>query len=140
MSLVLLFDDDPLVCDIVRAALEAKGYVVGVRPDAQDIVRIVESKRPALVILDCVMPGIPGMEALRRLRASKTYFDVPVLMLTARISRGDEEIALRAGASDYLRKPFDADQLAATVDCLTRQSLRRPRASQASFGLASRGR
>ncbi|MBA3730390.1 MAG: response regulator [Sphingomonas sp.] len=138
MALVLLFDDDALVVDLVRAALEARGYFVGTLPDARGIVDIVEAKRPALVILDCMMPGLPGVDALRQLRASRSCFSVPVLMLTARDSVRDEQIALRAGANEYLRKPFDATLLADTVDGLTSKSLSRPVMRQPSFGMAVR--
>ncbi|MDQ3471825.1 MAG: response regulator [Pseudomonadota bacterium] len=87
---------------------------------------MVETKQPDLVILDCSMPGIGGVDVLRRLRVSGTSFAVPVLMLTARSSWDDEEIALRAGADDYLRKPFSTQpswSLSSTI-CCTKPSAR----------------
>ncbi|HYN45183.1 MAG TPA: response regulator, partial [Allosphingosinicella sp.] len=83
---------------------------------------IVEFKRPDLVILDCNMPEIGGIEALRQIRLLRIAYATPVLMLTARRGESDEEIAMRAGASDYLRKPFDPDQLVSRVEDLLRRA------------------
>jgi DNA-binding response OmpR family regulator len=118
MALILLADDDELVGDIVREALSARGHVVGVVENGIDAVRVVEMKRPALVILDCAMPEMNGIEALRQIRLSPSAHRTPVLMLTGRRSEMDVDIARRAGASDYLKKPFDTDQLVARVEQL----------------------
>ena len=118
MALILLADDDELVVDVVRAALGARGHVVGALDDGLSVIAVVELKRPALVILDCAMPEVSGIEALRQIRTSASCYDTPVLMLTGRRSDADEEIAMRAGADDYLRKPFDCDQLVARVETL----------------------
>ncbi|HEU4704218.1 MAG TPA: response regulator, partial [Sphingomicrobium sp.] len=72
----------------------------------------------ALVVLDCAMPTMSGVEVLRQIRASPTCFDTPVLMLTGRRSEADEEIAIRAGANDYMRKPFAVDELVSRVEDL----------------------
>lgn len=116
MALILIADHDPLVGDVVRSTLAERGYVVGVVGNGPDALRAVQAKQPDLVILDCSMPGLGGVEVLRRLRLSTFGFQVPVLMLTARSGRDDEEIAFRAGADEYLRKPFDPAELTALVD------------------------
>jgi DNA-binding response OmpR family regulator len=132
MALIIIADDDPLVGDIVRYTLSERGHIVGVVTNGLDALRVVETKQPDLVILDCSMPGIGGVDVLRQLRVSRTSFDVPILMLTARSGRDDEEIALRAGADDYLRKPFDPAELLAIVDhMLAKAELGRPVASSA---------
>jgi DNA-binding response OmpR family regulator len=118
MALILLADDDELVGEVVREALSARGHVVGIVENGVDAVRVVEMKRPALVILDCTMPEMNGIEALRQIRVSPSAHRTPVLMLTGRRSEMDVEIAMRAGANDYLKKPFDADQLVAHVEDL----------------------
>ncbi len=118
MALILIADDDELVVHLVRAALGARGHVVGAVDDGLPVLSVVEFKRPALVILDCSMPEVSGIEALRLIRNSRTCHATPVLMLTARCSNADEDIAMRIGASDYLRKPFDPDQLVARVENL----------------------
>ena len=122
MALILLADDDELVGAVVREALSARGHVVGIVENGLDAVRVVELKRPALLILDCAMPKMNGIEALKRIRVSATAYRTPVLMLTGRRSELDKEIAMRAGANDYLKKPFDADQLVAHVEDLLAQA------------------
>jgi DNA-binding response OmpR family regulator len=118
MALILIAEDDELVVEAVRAALEPRGHIVGAVGTGLPVKRVVELKRPDLVILDCAMPELSGIEALREIRSSHSGYSTPVLMLTGRRGMADEEIAYRAGADDYLRKPFDPDQLVARVEGL----------------------
>jgi len=118
MPFVIIADDDALVIDIVRASLEARGHIVGGVSDGKPVSSIVELKRPDVVILDCTMEQVSGIVALRQIRASPTAFATPVLMLTARCGAADEEIAWQAGADDYLRKPFDPEELVMRVEAL----------------------
>lgn len=118
MPFVIIADDDELVVDIVRAALEARGHVVGGLSDGKPVRKVVELKRPDVVILDCAMAEVSGILALKEIRASDNAYATPVLMLTARRSVADEGIALAAGADDYLRKPFDPDELVMRVEAL----------------------
>lgn len=131
MALIIIADDDPMVGDIVRYKLGAHGYVVGVVHNGVDALRAVETKQPDLVILDCAMPGLCGVDVLRQLKLSRTSFNTPVLMLTVRSSHEDEEIALRAGADEYLRKPFDPAELLVVVERMLQKS-------EASRRIASR--
>jgi len=124
MALILIADDDELVVDLVRSALNERGHVVGALNDGTSVRQVVELKRPDLVILDCSMPELPGVEALRQIRSSPSGYRTPVLMLTGRTSKADEEIAFRTGADDYIRKPFDMDQLIARVEVLLEESQR----------------
>lgn len=116
MGLILIADDDPLITDIVRYTLGARGYVVGTVGNGFDALRAAEAKQPQLIILDCSMPGLGGVDVLRRLKLSAKCFATPVLMLTARSGHKDEEIAMRAGADEYLRKPFDLVELTVIVE------------------------
>lgn len=118
MAFILLADDDELLAEIVQTTLSARGHVVGIVGNGVDAVRVVKTKQPDLVILDCTMPELPGIEALRQIRLLPTAYRTPVLVLTSRTSEMDEEIAMRTGANDYLRKPFDPDQLIARVENL----------------------
>jgi DNA-binding response OmpR family regulator len=115
---IIIVDDDELVVEMVRSCLEARGHIVGALYEGGAVRSIAEFKRPDLLVLDCVMPGVSGIEVLRDIRASSTVYATPVLMLTGRQSSADEMIAVRAGADDYLRKPFDPDQLVARVESL----------------------
>lgn len=118
MALIHLADDDALVREVVQITLAAQGHVVGMVDNGADAVRIFKAKQPDLVILDCAMPQLSGVEALRQIRLLSGEAHTPVLMLTARRSSKDEEIALRAGADDYLRKPFSPTQLLVRVELL----------------------
>ena len=132
MARIIIVDDDEVVVDVARAALEARGHVVGALADGTRVKEVVESKRPDLVILDCIMPKVSGIEALRQVRASGAGYETPIVMLTARCSHVDEDIALRAGADDYLRKPFHPDQLVACVEALLDDHSARAAAGQGS--------
>lgn len=119
MARIIIADDDEFFVDLVRAALEAEGHVVGALPDGEAVCKVVEVKRPDVLILDCSMPGKGGIAALRELRVSRRIgYHVPVLVLTGRTSPADETIAYQAGADDYLRKPIDPDQLIVRVEAL----------------------
>lgn len=118
MALIHLADDDEMVREIVRNVLVEHGHVVGMVDNGADAVQIFAAKQPDLVILDCSMPKLGGIEALNRIRLLPGGGHVPVLMLTARRSSMDETIAIRAGANDYLRKPFSPTELLVRVELL----------------------
>src|SRR5690348_9036785 len=99
---IIIADDDELVVDIVRSALEARGHVVGSLSNGKYVKRVAEAKRPDLVILDCSMPEVCGMQALSELRSSEQVYSLPILVLTARRGTSDQDIAMQAGADDYL--------------------------------------
>ena len=118
MALILIADDDELIVEMAAEALRSRGHTVGTLDDGVEVVDIVTLKRPALVVLECAMPNMGGVEVLRKIRASTACFNVPVLMLTGRRSEADEEIAMRAGANDYMRKPFDLAELVQRIESL----------------------
>jgi len=120
MARIIIADDDELTLDLVSAALEQRGHIVGRLSDGRRVKDVVELKRPDLVILDCSMPEVGGVDALRAIRTSASHA-TPVLMLTGRGAKTDEQIAWQAGANDYLRKPVDPDQLIARVEALLPQ-------------------
>jgi DNA-binding response OmpR family regulator len=126
MARILVVDDDELVCEAVRVILEAEGHIVGFVTSGEAAVAAVTFKRPDLIILDSMMPGMPGQEVLRQIRQSHSAYATPVLMLTARRSESDVQIAMRAGVDDYLKKPFDPDQLAMRVEDLLLRAQRKP--------------
>lgn len=129
MALILVVDDDIILLEIVAEALRARGHVVGTQTDGMHVANIVAFKRPSLVILDCSMPLVSGIDALRQIRISSVGFDTPVLMLTGRRSAADEEIAIRAGATDYIRKPFDPTELVMRGEHLILEAESRPQAA-----------
>lgn len=118
MAFIIIADDDPLVVDVITATLERGGHVVGTLSDGDMVSRVVDLKRPHLVILDCTMPKRSGNDAARDIRLSMTSYKTPILMLTALNHEIDEELSMRAGADEYLTKPFDPDQLLGIVDVM----------------------
>ena len=116
MAVILIVDDDQLVVEMIAGALRPLGHSVDTLDDGLHVIDVVHLERPALVILDCAMPNICGIEALRQIRSSGSCCNTPVLMLTSRRSSADEALARRAGANDYMRKPFGIAQLVKRID------------------------
>lgn len=114
--LILVADDEDLVLDLVCEALTQLDCRVEKLNDGLEVIDVVTLKCPDLVILDCSMPGLSGVSALRQIRASDDRSATPVLMLTGRRAAADEAIALRAGADYYMRKPFEQDELLTIVE------------------------
>ena len=126
MARIIIAEDDDLVCEIVRDALTKAGHVVGVLNNGADALRAVQVKDPDLVILDCNMPDLNGLLVLREMRKSPALYDTPVLVLTGRQSERDVDLAYYQGADDYMKKPFDPDELVFRVEEL----LQKPRANR----------
>jgi DNA-binding response OmpR family regulator len=101
---ILIVEDDQALALGLRINLEAEGYEVLHVPTAEDCLRLLETSTVDLVVLDLMLPGIDGIEALQRIRS--TDMKLPVLVLTARSSSEDKVEGLKAGADDYLTKPF----------------------------------
>ncbi|MBL4792662.1 MAG: response regulator, partial [Citromicrobium sp.] len=91
MARIIIADDDPIIVEIVREILESEGHIVGALGDGTRVREVLEAKLPDLLILDCSMPGKSGIEVLREVRGSELCRRIPVMMLTARSSRSDEE-------------------------------------------------
>lgn len=118
MARIIIADDDEVVGEIARDALVAHGHGAGLVLDGTEALRVVKAKRPDLLVLDCNMPGLSGVLVLRELRNTPSLCDLPVMMLTGRRSAQDEELAMFAGADDYLKKPFDPDEFVFRVEQL----------------------
>ncbi len=112
---VLLVEDELELARIVARELEAAGFEVRQAPDGETAPLRLASHPPDIVVLDWMLPGIDGLEVLRRLRQTSA---LPVLMLTARAEEIDRVIGLEVGADDYLTKPFGARELVARVRAL----------------------
>lgn len=116
MARIIIADDDELVGEIALDALHARGHGAGLVKDGAEALRVVRAKKPDLLVLDCNMPGLSGVLVLRELRNTPALCDLPVLMLTGRRSAADVELAMFAGADDYMKKPFDPDELVFRVE------------------------
>lgn len=111
MGRIILADDDDLVAALVVDVLIAAGHAVGRLADGASALNVIKQRPPDLVILDCNMPGMEGIEVLREMRRLDHLYEVPVLMLTSKSTDRDEFTAFYAGATDYLCKPFDVSEL-----------------------------
>ena len=116
MARIIIAEDDEIVSEVVREALTKAGHVVGVVDNGADAVRAIKVKQPDLVILDCNMPELGGLMVLREIRTALSLYDTPVLMLTGRQSPRDVELAFNQGADDYMKKPFDPEELVFRVE------------------------
>jgi DNA-binding response OmpR family regulator len=119
VSRVLVVDDDPDIRGLIRELLERAEHDVVEAPDGNEGLRLFYAEQPDLVILDLSMPALDGWGALERIRELS---DVPVLMLTARAEELDKVRGLRAGADDYVTKPFGRQELLARVDAQLRRN------------------
>jgi len=115
---VLVIDDEPQIRRAVRVALEAHGYDVEVASDGASGLERIATWAPNAVVLDLVMPGSDGLQVLRDTR---TWSDVPVIVLSARGQEQDKVIALDQGADDYLTKPFGMAELLARLRVVLRR-------------------
>lgn len=103
---------------ISSAKPSPRGHVVGVLDNGADALRAIQLKNPDLVVLDCTMPELSGLLVLREIRISSTLYDKPALVLTGRQGARDVELAYDRGANDYMKKPFDPDELVFRVEDL----------------------
>jgi DNA-binding response OmpR family regulator len=118
MRQVLVVDDEPHIRAVLRGYLEAAGFAVTEAADGESAVQAVRKIPPDLVLLDIVLPGIDGLEALRQLR---TFSDVYVILVTARAEEVDKLVGLGVGADDYITKPFSPREVAARVNAVLRR-------------------
>ncbi|MGB3682060.1 MAG: response regulator, partial [Rubrobacteraceae bacterium] len=119
MQRILVIDDDPAVASLLKRGLSYERFDVDAAANGEEGLAIARERYPDLVILDVMMPGMDGLEVLRRLRAADGQ--LPVLMLTARDASADEVQGFREGADDYVVKPFTFDVLLARVRALLRR-------------------
>ncbi len=122
---ILLVDDDALLRRSLAFNLEQAGYRVTTAASAEDALALAERNPPDLVLLDIGLPGMDGLDALRRFQERMS---IPIIFLTARRRELDEVLGLELGADDYITKPFDLDVLLARIKAV----LRRARRSSAS--------
>lgn len=116
MATILIVDDDPNIFLLLKVNLENAGYSVIRAIDGDEGVKIALRDKPAIVILDIMMPKIDGFEVCRQLRGNKDTCLLPIIILSARDQPFDKITGLKLGADDYLTKPFNIDELIARVD------------------------
>lgn len=115
---ILVVDDDRKIVELVRAYLQKDGYQVLTAYDGLEALELARSKRPDLVVLDLMLPGMDGLDVCRILQKES---EVPIIMLTARTTEEDRLIGLELGADDYVCKPFSPRELVARVRAVLRR-------------------
>jgi two-component system phosphate regulon response regulator PhoB len=118
---VLVVDDEPDIVALVAYHLAKAGYRVSTAATGPDALRAAREERPALIVLDLMLPGMSGFDVLEKLRAHDATRDVAVLMLTARKEEPDRIRGLTLGADDYLTKPFSPAELTLRVGAILRR-------------------
>jgi DNA-binding response OmpR family regulator len=116
---ILLVDDDALMRRSLAFNLEQAGFRASPAANAEDALALARQKPPDLVLLDISLPGMDGLDAIKKF---KEQFQVPVIFVTARRRNLDEVVGLELGADDYITKPFDVDVLIAHIKAVLRRS------------------
>lgn len=115
MARILVVDDDPDILSIMSVALRAMGHQVEEAVNGHQAVALARSAHPDLIFMDLMMPGMDGYQATRLLKAEQGTAAIPVVALTAKAMRGDEEEGRRAGLDGYVTKPFRISRVLETV-------------------------
>ena len=126
---ILVVDDEPDIVALVVYHLAKAGFRISTASNGADALRLAQQDRPALIVLDLMLPGMSGLEVLDQLRSDEAGQDIAVLLLTARREEADRIKGLSQGADDYLTKPFSPQELVLRVRNILR------RMSQAQSGL-----
>lgn len=119
-ELILVVDDEPNIIELARLYLEKEGFRVAEASGGEEALRLFEEVRPALIVLDIMIPEPDGWEVCRRIRSRS---QMPIIMLTAREDEVDKVVGLELGADDYLTKPFSPRELVARVKAVLRRAL-----------------
>jgi DNA-binding response OmpR family regulator len=127
---VLVVEDDPDIAELVQFNLDRAGFSVAVARDGERGLAEIRVRRPDLVVLDLMLPGIDGLEVCRQLRADERTRSIPIVMLTAKTEESDVVLGLGLGADDYLGKPFSPRELVARVRSVLRRAARKDEAEE----------
>lgn len=118
---ILVVEDDAAIRNMLCFSLRHAGFTCESATDGEEGLTIVQQRQPSLILLDWMMPGIDGIEFIRRLRANEFIADIPVIMLTAKGESEDLVKGLSVGADDYINKPFSPSELIARIKAVLRR-------------------
>jgi two-component system phosphate regulon response regulator PhoB len=119
---VLVVDDEEAIRDMIRFALEKDGMDVQTASGSHEALLCISESRPDIILMDWMMPGVSGLELTRRLRRDAFAEDIPIIMLTAKVTEDDKVAGLEAGTDDYVIKPFSPRELLARIRAVIRRS------------------
>jgi len=121
---VLVVEDEPSFVEALRISLTREGYEVDTAEDGRDGLHVFRDRKPDVVLLDLMLPGLPGLDVLRAIRRDSS---VPVIVVSAKDAEADIVAALELGADDYVTKPYSVRELIARVRAASRRSIAGPR-------------
>ncbi|MGD2017139.1 MAG: response regulator transcription factor [Planctomycetota bacterium] len=119
---ILVVEDDPDIVELLEYSLEREGYKVLVASDGEKGLSEAKRRKPALVLLDLMLPGLDGLAVCRALKEDSSTKPIPVMMLTAKGEESDVVVGLEFGADDYVRKPFSPRELIARIRAVMRRA------------------
>lgn len=122
MKTILAVDDEEHILELVSYNLEHEGYHVLKAETGEEALTVLENQKVDLVLLDWMLPGIDGIEVLRRIRGNKQLRKLPVILLTAKSDEISKVVGLEVGSDDYLVKPFGVHELIARIKAVMRRS------------------
>jgi DNA-binding response OmpR family regulator len=116
---VLIVDDDVKLVKLLQTYFEKEGYITYSANDGLDALQVVREKKPDIMVLDLMLPGLDGLDVCRRIRKDN---DIPIIMLTARDEESDRLVGLEIGADDYVTKPFSPKEVVARAKAILRRA------------------
>lgn len=117
---ILIVEDEPDIAGILRDYLAREGYAVTLMDRGEEVVALVKNKKPSIILLDIMLPGVNGKTICREIRK---FSEVPVLMITAKVEEVDRLIGFEIGADDYVCKPFSPREVVVRVKAILRRTL-----------------
>jgi len=118
---VLIAEDEPSLSELLKYNLESEGYETAIASDGEEALLMIEERVPDLLLLDWMLPKVPGIEVCRRARGRMATKNLPIIMLTARSEEVDRVRGLDTGADDYITKPFSTTELMARIRAVMRR-------------------
>lgn len=119
---VLVIDDELAIREMIQFALRRAGMEVSGAADAREALTRISEHKPDIILMDWMMPGVSGIELTRRLRREPVTADIPIIMLTAKVTEDDRVAGLEAGTDDYVIKPFSPRELIARINAVLRRA------------------
>lgn len=119
---VLVVDDESAIREMIQFALRRAGMDVSGAADAREALARISENKPDIILMDWMMPGVSGLDLTRRLRREPVTADIPIIMLTAKVTEDDKVAGLEAGTDDYVIKPFSPRELIARINAVLRRT------------------
>jgi two-component system phosphate regulon response regulator PhoB len=119
---ILVIEDEAAIREMLGYALMKEGYLFEEAAEVEEARRLIERRKPDLILMDWMLPGISGVDYARRLRSNVETKDIPIIMLTAKGEEADKVKALDIGSDDYITKPFSTKELLARIRAVIRRT------------------